>query len=125
MYDVVIVGGGPAGLSAALVLGRCLRQVLVCDAGQPRNARARTLNGYLTRDGLPPLDLIALGRRELERYGVVQRHATVRDVAPSSTGFAVALEGGGHAHARKPMRPGRAGQRPGRLENLKPFAHSL
>jgi thioredoxin reductase len=94
VYDVVIVGGGPAGLSAALVLGRCLRQVLVCDAGQPRNARARTLNGYLTRDGLPPLDFIALGRRELERYGVVQRRATVCDVSPSSTGFAVALDRG-------------------------------
>ena len=60
-YDVVIVGAGPAGLSAALVLGRCGRRVLVCDSGTPRNARSRSLNGYLTRDGILPVDFLDLG----------------------------------------------------------------
>jgi thioredoxin reductase len=70
MYDVIIVGGGPAGLSAALVLGRARRRVLVCDAGSPRNAASRAMHGFLTRDGIPPQELLCLGREELARYGV-------------------------------------------------------
>src|SRR3954452_14356041 len=70
MYDVLIVGGGPAGLSAALVLGRCRRRVLVVDSGHPRNAAARALHGYLGRDGIHPRELLRIGRAEVERYGV-------------------------------------------------------
>jgi thioredoxin reductase len=66
--DVIIVGAGPAGLSAALILARACRRVLVFDHGRPRNASARALNGYLTRDGIPPHDFLALGREELARY---------------------------------------------------------
>ena len=91
VFDVVIVGSGPAGLSAALVLGRCLRRVLVCDDGRPRNARARSLNGYLTRDGVPPSEFLRLGRAELEPYGVEMRHATVTDVIPARDGFQIAF----------------------------------
>jgi thioredoxin reductase len=94
MYDVVIVGGGPAGLSAALMLGRCRRKVLVCDAGHPRNAPARALHGFLTRDGIPPLDLLALGRDELKPYDVEVRHTTVTAVSQLPYGFAVQLEAG-------------------------------
>ena len=71
-YDVVIVGAGPAGLSAALVLGRCRRSVLVCDTGNPRNAASHALHGYLTRDGIDPKEFRAIGRRELEQYATVE-----------------------------------------------------
>ena len=94
MYDVVIVGGGPAGLSAALVLGRCRRRVLVCDAGRPRNMRARSLNGYLTRDGVPPLEFLRLAREELRAYGIEPRMAVVTAIDCSDEGFSVTLDGG-------------------------------
>jgi len=71
-FDVVIVGAGPAGLSAALILGRCRRTVLVCDTGNPRNAASQALHGYLTRDGIDPHEFRALGRRDLEMYDTVE-----------------------------------------------------
>ncbi len=79
-YDVIIVGGGPAGLSAALVLGRCRRSVLVCDAGKPRNWASQALHGYLTRDGIDPPAFRASGRRELQQYQTVE----VRDIGAMS-----------------------------------------
>lgn len=72
MYDVIIVGAGPAGLSAALMLGRCRRSVLVCDTGRPRNAASRALHGYLTRDDIPPFEFLALAREDLCRYQTVE-----------------------------------------------------
>jgi thioredoxin reductase len=73
--DVLIVGGGPAGLSAALTLGRSRRSVLVVDDGEPRNAPAAAMHAFLTRDGTPPAELLRLGREEVARYGVVHRDA--------------------------------------------------
>ncbi len=75
-YDVIIVGAGPAGLSAALILGRCRRTVLLCDSGKPRNWASQALHGYLTRDGIEPAEFRAIGRRELEKYETVE----VRDI---------------------------------------------
>ncbi len=88
MFDVIVVGGGPAGLSAALVLGRCRRRVLVCDAGAPRNRRSQALHGYLTRDGIAPADFIAAGRGELGRYDVALRHGVATRACRSTDGSA-------------------------------------
>jgi thioredoxin reductase len=101
VFDVVVIGGGPAGLSAALVLGRCRRRVLVCDTGHPRNAAAREMHGYLSRDGCAPLELLRIGREELARYGVEWRQVTVTDVVTTADHFDVRLETGEHMPARK------------------------
>jgi thioredoxin reductase len=100
VYDVVIVGGGPAGLSAALVLGRCRRQVLLCDSGQPRNARSRALHGYLTRDGIAPLELLRVGRDELTAYGVEIRQLEVTRIEARGDRFEVALAGAERVQSR-------------------------
>jgi thioredoxin reductase len=69
IFDVVVVGGGAAGLSGAIALGRSRRSVLVIDAGDPRNAPARHVHNFLTRDGTPPAGIYAAGRAEVARYG--------------------------------------------------------
>jgi thioredoxin reductase len=100
--DVIVVGGGPAGLSAALLLGRCRRSVLVCDSGRPRNYVSHELHGFLTRDCSDVADLRRLGRGQLSRYGTVElRDATVKDAAPHAQGFAVELETGERILCRK------------------------
>lgn len=94
--EVVIVGGGPAGLSAALVLGRCVRHTVVFDNGLYRNDGARELRGFLTRDcGTSPDDLRALARRDLERYTTVRvRNESVVDARATKTGFSVLTSSG-------------------------------
>ncbi len=100
MFDVVVVGGGPAGLSAALMLGRCRRRVLVCDARKPRNAASHGLHGYLTRDGIAPSAFTSLGRAELAAYGVQMREGAVRGVEREGELFRIDLAEGGVEHAR-------------------------
>ncbi|MER7480769.1 NAD(P)/FAD-dependent oxidoreductase [Streptomyces sp. NPDC126510] len=99
-YAVVVIGGGAAGLSAALVLGRARQSTLVVDAGEPRNAPAAHMQGYLTRDGMPPAEFLAIGREEIARYGV----ELVRDRVVGVDGgedFTVVLAGGRTVRARR------------------------
>ncbi|GAC1598785.1 MAG: hypothetical protein NVS3B25_25010 [Hymenobacter sp.] len=71
-YDVLIIGAGSAGLSAALTLGRCLRRVLVADGGPPRNECSPGVHGFLTRDGIRPAELLRLGQEQLRPYETVE-----------------------------------------------------
>jgi thioredoxin reductase len=99
-YDVVVVGGGAAGLSAALVLTRARRRVAVVDAGEPRNAPAAHMQGFLSRDGMAPGDLLAAGRAEVASYGGVLVSGRVQAISPGSP-FAVLLAEGRTLTARR------------------------
>lgn len=92
-WDVIVVGGGSAGLSAALMLGRARRRVLVLDGGAPRNAVAAHMHGVLGHDGLPPLELVAKGRAELARYGVERKAALATDARLEAGGVVVTADG--------------------------------
>jgi thioredoxin reductase len=93
-FDVVIIGGGPAGLSAALMLGRCRRRVVVCDEGRPRNAMSHAVHGFFTRDGENPRELLRTGRAQLSQYGVELISARVVDVRRDEESFGVELSSG-------------------------------
>jgi thioredoxin reductase len=94
-YDALIIGAGPAGLSAALMLGRCRRSVLVVDANEPRNGAAQALHGYLTQDGVTPGELRDRGRADLRAYPSVQISDTrVLRAQREEGGFQATLETG-------------------------------
>jgi thioredoxin reductase len=99
-YDVIVVGGGAAGLSGALTLARARRSVLVVDAGEQRNRPAAGIHGFLTRDGMAPAELVALGRTEVERYGGTVLDGRVAALGGSEGAFAVTL-GDGRAFAAR------------------------
>ncbi|MFI7385498.1 NAD(P)/FAD-dependent oxidoreductase [Streptomyces sp. NPDC049813] len=122
-YDVVVVGGGAAGLAAALILGRSRRSVLVVDAGEPRNAPAAHMHGYPSRDGMAPGAFLAEVRREVAAYGVELVRGRVTAAEPArvagddgsagsdlpggpgepgrADGFDVTLADGGRVYARR------------------------
>ncbi|WP_418960636.1 NAD(P)/FAD-dependent oxidoreductase [Streptomyces tritici] len=103
-YDVVVAGGGAAGLSAALVLGRSRRSTLVVDAGAPRNAPAAHMQGYLSRDGMSPGAFLEAGRREIAAYGVQWTAGEVVGAVPDgdgTVGFTVTLADGRTVRARR------------------------
>jgi thioredoxin reductase len=102
MFDVIIVGAGPAGLSAALILGRSLRKVLVCDTGHPRNAASRAMHGYLTRDGMPPSEFLRVAREQMQQYETVELlNAEVVAAECVNGRFRVTLNGGIQHVSRK------------------------
>jgi thioredoxin reductase len=102
LYDAVIVGAGTAGLSAALVLGRSRRRVLILDGGEPRNAPAEASHGFFTRDGIHPGEILGIGREQLEPYPSVEYRAGRATEASGIDGaFEVTLEDGEVVTARK------------------------
>jgi len=100
-YDVVVIGGGAAGLSAALALVRARRSVLVVDAGRPRNAPAAHLHNFLSRDGAAPSELLAAGRDEVTGYGGHVLAGSVVAARREAAGFDVRLEDGSSVRARR------------------------
>jgi thioredoxin reductase len=100
-FDVVVIGGGPAGLSGAVVLSRSRRSVLVIDAGEPRNAPAHGVHNFLSQDGMPPAELLERGRHEVRRYGGEIWSGRVVSAARAADGFAVCLADGRQVRARR------------------------
>lgn len=102
MYDAIVIGAGTAGLSAALALGRARHRVLVCDHGAPRNVRTPEAHNLFTRDGTPPLDLLKIGREQLQAYASVEiRELEVVDIVPQGDGFNVIDASGNTLETRK------------------------
>jgi thioredoxin reductase len=100
-YDVVVLGGGAAGLNGALMLARSRRSVLVIDAGDPRNGPADAVHGLLGHDGVPPAELYARGRAEVEGYGGHTTTGKVLHAEPDGTGFRLSLASGQQVRARR------------------------
>ena len=100
-YDVVVVGGGAAGLNGALMLARSRRSVVVLDAGQPRNAPAEGVHGLLARDGMSPVELLERGRAEVRSYGGAVVAGTVTTIDRRPNGFTVRLADGREVSARR------------------------
>lgn len=93
-HDALIVGGGPAGLSAALALGLARKRVLLCDAGSPRNAAAVHLHNFVTRDGVSPTEFRRLGREQLAAYPTIEvRESRVQAITGARGAFQIALDG--------------------------------
>ncbi len=101
VFDVAVIGGGPAGLSAGVALARALRSVVVIDAGEQRNLGAEGVHGFLSREGMSPRDLLAAGREELARYGGTMVSGLVRSASRGEGRFILAMDDGSTRTARR------------------------
>ncbi|MET0997797.1 MAG: NAD(P)/FAD-dependent oxidoreductase [Marmoricola sp.] len=100
-HEVIVIGGGAAGLGAAVALARSRRSVLVVDAGEPRNAPAAGVHNFLTREGTDPRALLQIGREELRGYGGQVREGTATDVRREGERFVVTLQDGTQVTGRR------------------------
>lgn len=101
LFDVAVIGGGPAGLSAGVALARALRSVVVIDAGEQRNLGAESVHGFLSREGMSPRDLLAAGREELARYGGAMTSGFVQQASRGEDQFILAMDDGSTRAARR------------------------
>ncbi len=101
IWDTIIVGGGPAGLSAALILGRCRRRVVLYDDDSARNRVSRGIHGFVSHDGIPPDEFRRCAHAEISTYGVEIRNGRVVEVAQVEAGFEIRAEPGGRETTRK------------------------
>ncbi|MDJ0108500.1 FAD-dependent oxidoreductase, partial [Rhodococcus erythropolis] len=100
-FDVAVIGAGAAGLNAALILGQARRSVIVFDNGSPRNAAADHMNGFLSRDGMNPAELLTIGRGEVRKFGGEFHDGTVVSVTRDGEKFSVELADGSKIQVRK------------------------
>lgn len=101
LFDVAVIGGGPAGLSAGVALARALRSVIVIDAGGQRNLPAEGVHGFLTREGMSPRELLAAGREELAEYGGEAITGEVKSAKRDGDNFVLSLDDGSTCTARR------------------------
>jgi len=101
IYDVIIAGGGPAGLNAALVLARCRRSVILFDDGNPRNKYSQGIHNYLTRDGVLPVDFLRIAKDEIRMYGVRMIKSSVADAVKKQNNFIVTDKKGNSYRSKK------------------------
>jgi len=103
LYDVIIVGGGPAGLNAAVVLGRCQRKVLLFDTGKQRNRYSHGIHNYLTRYGVLPKYMISLAQKEIKKYGILFLKREIVNAAKQRTGIFLVKDSSGTSYYAKKL----------------------